>query len=151
MKTFFTDGDRNDDGPNSGNDCAIVAYDGYWEDEECDASHQFVCMWIKGKISSTYLHHRTSHKTLCRQSIVRDNIPRHLLGCCILFTDGLCATAPEIRNTTKTVDKLQFKITYRCADGFIASTGGSESTFICPCNGNWESVIADFRCEGMLA
>ena len=59
--------------------------------------------------------------------------------------------APEIRNATKTVDKLQFKITYRCADGFIASTGGSESTFSCPCNGNWESVIADFKCEGMLA
>ena len=81
MKTFFTDGDRNDGGPNSGNDCVIVENDGYWEDEECDASHQFVCMWIKGKISSTYLHNRTSHtcRILYRQSIVRDNIPRHFL------------------------------------------------------------------------
>ena len=33
----------------------------------------------------------------------------------------------------------------------LLHTGGSESTFSCPCNENWESVIADFKCEGMLA
>ena len=86
MKTFSTEDDKNDDGPNSGNDCTIVGNDGYWEDEECGAFHQFVCMWIKGKIPSNI----SASQNISQNFMQTTDRPRQhsqtFLAYCFLFT-----------------------------------------------------------------